>query len=142
MKTITFFLFLLISGGLLAQDFKVTATSQGWAGGICCRHGVNYSVTVTTGKLDIDSVNVMSVCIENKRYITSSLTVIKYKNSFTISFGYAADDHVYDGIDDEHIPKKDNEISCDKNLVIFKLNGEMFSLKIENVTQLPYLAYP
>lgn len=142
MKPVITFLLLLISECCFTQDFKVSATSQSWSGGVCCRHGVNYSVTVNTGKLDIDSIKVLSICIETKRYTSSSLRVVKNKNSFTCSFGYSVDGNEYDRIDDEYISKKDIDQPCGENLIIFKLNGEIFSLKIEQIVELGYIAYP
>ena len=144
MKSFLLFFFLLFSYKGYTQNFKVTATSQGWAGGICCRSGVNYNVTVSTGKLNIDSVKVLSVCVDTKRFTSSTLTVNKSKNSFTVSFGYSVDGKKEIGDIDEtdKTNKSDNYKPCDENLIIFKLNGEIFSLNIEQIIQLEYIAYP
>jgi len=150
MKALLTLLALVCGINSFAREFKVSATSQSWAGGICCRHGVNYTVTVNTGKLNIDSVKIQGVCMDNKRYTHSFLTLTKTKHSFTVSFGYTIswqsvtqDDILANSSDKKYNnSSSENQKPCEENQIVFKLNGEIFTLKIENVEQLFPLAYP
>lgn len=119
------------------------ATSQGWAGGVCCVSGTNYSVVFELSKsikkFEVDSVYVKAYgwapitlhseySVDNKRRINVSFE--SRRNEY--------DPYLYDrAVLIPFIRNFEGEA-----LIILKVNGKRVDKTISSFEELMFLAYP
>lgn len=91
---------LIAAGGsaLKAQSvLLVEATSQGWAGGVCCRHGENFNIhlKILHGKTPVvlDSMWLNGYCFSLKEYNTTTKNQEKI-SVINITQNIIIDDHL------------------------------------------------
>jgi hypothetical protein len=135
MKKIFFLLTLVFSSGAWAQVFKTSLTAQGWAGGMCCATGVNYTLTITGNVAELEKLAVVAVCVDKHYFENFNVSSVKTASgsSYRIySFSYSI--NPYSPADTEQNPK-----SCDNNRIYLEENK---FLTIESRSDLPFLAYP
>jgi len=137
MKSILFiFLFFVPLPGS-AQKLTLSGTAYNWAGGVCCRHGTNYSITVQTGHKQINSLEIIRLCFDGYAY-SKHHALYQDKNSFSLGFEFVIDDKE---TNIEEV-KRNLPETCSENILVFKLNGKKHSLVIENIQWLASEAYP
>lgn len=134
----TLFLFPFLSFGQLPTVSK--ATSQGWAGGACCVSGTNYSITISGSEEILKDFKVNSVCIGGNKFDTSMVTVNAYTKEnikyIILSMGIVNSEYPRDfKIIDKTPPCPDNEVN---------FNGckSSYTLQIDKVEELMFVAYP
>lgn len=138
-------LLLLLTTSILssnAQPKFVKATSQGWAGGMCCRQGTNYVITISGTKKELEKLKVTSVCIGNMKFDSPHTTISNYNNdlnaSLIINCNYSYDSHEEDlNNEPQTVPEK-----CDELCVIYKTPKKKGKILITNVEALGFIAYP
>ncbi|HLP11901.1 MAG TPA: hypothetical protein VK177_08230 [Flavobacteriales bacterium] len=134
----------LVSLNGICQLPTVQATSQGWAGGVCCRSGINYSVTLTGKKGTLDDFKVSSVCIGGLQFESAQINVrITDAGDKTIVYlhmGTSHNDTEYrpDGIKEETFKQG----TCSDMQVNYSTGRKRQTVIIEKVDELEFLAYP
>lgn len=135
MKNILFILAFVSVSGAKAQVFKTSLTSQGWAGGVCCATGVNYTLTISGNAAELEKLVITAVCVDKNYFEVFNASPVRTSNGKyyrTYSFSYTT--NPYSPIDTVQDRK-----SCDENKIY--LEGNKF-LMIESRNELPYIAYP
>lgn len=149
MRTIfLFILFFLITFTMFAQDIKLRgATSQSWAGGVCCRSGINYVITLesadTTAELKVDTVWVGNTCYYNSDAATISVirNVVGGKGEYNIQVSEVWDERVepYSG---SQVPKVKCPYSGEANIICHFKKKYPKHITVEKFTELDPIAYP
>lgn len=139
MKNILILLAFFTCIGLNAQDFKVTLNSRAWAGGVCCRMGVNYTLTITGKTNDLQKLVVEAICIDG-RYLTVEhssplATGSKKKSTRTFTFSYSSDTNPNTGLNGITSPP-----GCKESGKVYTSDGK--SLTIESHKRLDPVSYP
>lgn len=137
MKYTLLLLFFNLSLSVYSQT--VTAKKQGWSGGVCCRSGMNYYLTITCEKGETLSLirEIDSVSIDGMLFEASQLQINQSDSVITIHFGYSQDE-----IRNEYIREEITRKTELANKIYYKQNHTNSSLKIPEVIELFYLAYP
>lgn len=131
-----------------SQQVSVTsATQQGWAGGICCVHGVNYTVNVKVilnkQPITFDTLWTEGYCHDLAKYNSKAL---KQQDTLYIRFseGISINDHQPYILDQQQevIPLCYN--ANKKGVLLqYRINKEIYSLNVTPYLQeLMFLAYP
>ncbi|MFT5777536.1 MAG: hypothetical protein ACI837_000472 [Crocinitomicaceae bacterium] len=150
MKLVVALLFISFLGTSFGQ--KVTkATSQTWAGGVCCSWGTNYAVEIKLKK-PTDEMKIVEVWLNGGGKLIGSI----YKNPtakslYTVTFELSQNYNPYDGSDEidklliEEIKEVDL-ITAPKYigaaLLVLELNGKRKELEIDSFEALQMIAYP
>ena len=134
-----------------AQEFTVTkATSQGWAGGVCCRTGVNYHINFSTSdtvaKFDLDTlwIGERFFLLDKKQNNPATITLKNGKKIISISVGTSCDernDYLIEKKIEEKKPKapKYAGVAC----VIYRdKKNAVKHFVVEKFEALMFLAYP
>ena len=121
---------------------KVSGTSQDWAGGVCCSSGTNYSITIIfPEEIDAKCVDIDSLHLNGALFCGNSWRAFITDSSITLSFGKSY--HRYDNyIDPELINNPLKNYSITDNNIYYRYKRKEYVLAIENMVELPYLAYP
>ncbi len=141
MKTFIIIITIIISGNLFAQPKFVKATSQGWAGGMCCRTGTDYAITISGTKKELESLKIKSVCIGGMKFESPRTTLISTKTgtsfSLLINCGYS-----YDSAEENQSLIQKKPDSCNENCISYNKKLKEIKLKITEVEALEFIAYP
>lgn len=152
MRAILFLFVILFSNlNLKSQTFKVhSATSQDWAGGVCCASGTNYQIVLVTDRTE-EKIRIDSLWIGQKLFALNDkdgYSVVCNKNSektfYTINVGVSTNrygDYEIDPIDDKKTIEKAPKYSG-AGLLIYHINKKRMVIEILSFKELPYLAYP
>ncbi len=138
MKTIlTIVLSFVLFSGISQEVIK--ATSQSWAGGVCCRTGVNYHVTIKTD-IPASDLSVKKIWLEGATQPISGNVTQGPKGQVYITFGIQSD------ITGHYIEIKDpdmKEIECEGAASITLLYGKKeIKVIVKNFETLMMIAYP
>lgn len=139
-------IFIIVSS--LAYGQKVTkATSQRWAGGVCCRSGVSYVVTLSLEK-PTKNVELYSVYLRGYGWIKGGMySPAGDDQHFQVSFGtYRDDSEIIDTyrIQPIKVEKKEEAdlVFNGEALIVLKVNGKDVKIEVDRFEALPHLAYP
>lgn len=119
------------------------ATSQGWAGGVCCVSGTNYSVVFELPK-SIKKFEVDSVYLQTYGWIPSTLYPeysVENERRINLSFGIRQDEnspYLYNEVLEKPIIRNFEGAA----LIILKVNGKQVEKTISSFEELMFLAYP
>lgn len=135
----TFFILLSFALSFSGYSQTVSAKKQGWAGGICCRSGMNYYLTITSEKGETLSLikEIDSVSIDGMLFEGSQLQIMKSDSIITIHFGYSQDE-----IRNEYIGEETTRKTNLPNKIFYRQRCANASLDIPDIIELFYLAYP
>jgi hypothetical protein len=152
---ITLISILAIINSAISQDFKlIKATSQSWSGGVCCRSGINYFISLQTKNKEIipDTVwingNYYSLNINDKENPDQMKRDSKNNaTTFTISVGETHDER--DNTPDKLINKEDtqdkiipNKIFQGAALVSYNYKNKQCYFQVKEFEVLPVISYP
>lgn len=139
MKHFTFLLALFFYTFSFSQieKFEITGTRQDWAGGVCCSSGTNYSLKVTSTELDLSDFAIDSIYLDENVFY-QNIQVSKGKNFIQINFGLYFNHNQKDFFIEEKIIQKPKK----NNVLILCKGNQKFELKITELKELEYLAYP
>jgi hypothetical protein len=143
MKKLIAFISILVCGNVFAQPIFVKATSQGWAGGVCCRQGTDYVITLKGTKKEMEKIKINSVCIGGMKFDSPQATP-QYTTSDTLAHliircSYTHDEREFNPGD--QIQKETVQL-CNElclNYTLAKKEGKVLITKVE---ELFYIAYP
>ncbi|MBL4704598.1 MAG: hypothetical protein JKY54_08760 [Flavobacteriales bacterium] len=145
MRILFFLLALFFSFNAFAQTIE-SATSQRWAGGICCKTGVKYIVYLDT-KIPVDQFSIESIWLKNYGLVTGGhLYVIPNKeNQILVSFG-TQHNHRIDH-DLKTIEEQNHYISVmpefnGNALIILRKGKQEIKLEIDQFQSISILTYP
>lgn len=154
MKTVFSILLLFFAcSSFKSQTFVInSATSQDWAGGVCCSSGTNYQISLSTENTD-KKIRFDSLWIGQKAFALNEkdgYSVVCNRNaektSYTIHAGISYNRHGdYDSDKIIEVEKKPIEKAPSYSgvaLIIYHVNKERKVLEIASIKELPYLAYP
>jgi hypothetical protein len=135
---------ILVSLNGICQLPTIRATTQGWAGGICCRSGTNYQVILTGKKETLDNFKAGSVCIGGLQFeseqINVSTTTVDNKTVVYLNMSISHDEA--DMRPDLIIDKSAKQTSCSTMQVNYSTGWKHHTIIIEKVEELEFLAYP
>lgn len=121
----------------------LTATSQGWVGGVCCVSGINYNVVFDLPN-SVKTFEVDSVFVQNIGWMSSTLYLVNKDDSARkmnvfFQFGTGEMDNEYV----EKIKERPKNLNFEgAALLVLKINGKRVEKIITSFEQLQFLAYP
>lgn len=130
--------------GAYAQSIQVkSATSQHWAGGICCRHGVNYTINLKVIR-NKTAILLDTLWLEGYGKSLADYNIKKANKSDTLSIeildGISFDDGM---IDFEVNPKHVYDGTKMGILLEYRIGKKKISLNLSRlIIDLEFLAYP
>ncbi|HYG53451.1 MAG TPA: hypothetical protein VD905_21330 [Flavobacteriales bacterium] len=134
---------LLLSLNGFCQLPTIKATSQGWAGGVCCRTGTDYHITLTGKKGTLDNFKVTSVCISGLQFSSDQIRVSSVTN------GTETTVHLNMGVTRNEAEDRPDKIkeevqqpACTDMQVNYSTGKKRQTLIIGQVEALPFIAYP
>lgn len=121
------------------------ATSQGWAGGMCCRTGINYVVNISLPK-PVEKVELKAIFLRGEGLIHGGIYSPGGDNqNFQVNFGTSEDysRHVEQII----VIDKNKELLempyfSGEALIILLVKGKEVKVEVDGFEALPYVAYP
>ena len=125
-----------------AQKIKISATSQSWSGGVCCKTGTNYQI-ILTGKSNLfKNVDATSVCIDGRKFKKELLIIKKSEsNNYSTIIIYCG----FSQNENDNLSEANNKVIYEKcseaNVMLTSLSKKQI-IKIDLIQVLPYLAYP
>lgn len=144
MKAFTLLLFLSI-GSIVFGQTVVKATSQSWAGGVCCRTGTNFSVSIQVEN-GCKSIGLKEIWLKGEGLLTGiiyPLAPIEKNGQVNITFRVSYDSNNYEIIR-ESIENRDEgmpEFEGDA-LILMIMDNKEYQIIVKEFESLPYLAYP
>jgi hypothetical protein len=126
------------------------ATSQGWAGGMCCATGTRYQISITVDSTD-KKFRLDTLWIGQQFFAldkTDGYTVIANhtdgKSAYTINVGISSNHYREDDIDlkKEIISIVKAPIYTGEACLVYHTNKMRKQFEIKEFKELPYLAYP
>ena len=149
MKKRMYLLLALLSFASCAPAQEVTqATRQGWAGGVCCVSGVNYTVTVLLKHQEPKTVEVEKIYLQGQHGMegtVQSTGALPEGTRCTITFGTRRDetrDIRIMPIDPNELRQPDMRQFEGQALLILKVDGKPMEVIVTEFQEMPYLAYP
>lgn len=144
MKSIIFVLSILAVQQLHSQTV-VKATLQGWAGGVCCVSGSNYSATILLPSSPKE-ISVNGVYLQNSGKMEGTI-VSKIETPdgmfITVNFGTRVDDNdAYDYIRKEQIVSIEYKSFEGAAFIELNVDGMVVGVIVEEFEMLEFLAYP
>ena len=140
-KTLFFFILLVSTFHGNSQEI-IKATSQGWAGGVCCVSGTNYSVTFllkdTPKTIEIEGVYLQNT---DKLYSTLSHPLVQKDGTYyTVNFPTRFDEN------DRYLEKEIKPIVTKnfdgKALILLKIDKKTVEIVVTEFESMGFLAYP
>lgn len=123
----------------------VKATSQGWAGGMCCASGTNYAVTLLLDTEPKD-FRVEGIYLQGsgKMGATNVIHTISMENKiiYSIHFGNVFNNNEYPEMTKEKIEVIEQRKFDGKALIELNINGKSINVIVEEFEMLEFLAYP
>lgn len=151
MKYLLSTLLLVLTFASNAQEV-VKATSQGWAGGVCCVSGTNYAVTFKSSS-GPDAYKIEEIWLSNQARPLSGTLAQATKGEVIVNFGITRDETY----NHEILPPDDIKVDEEATrhdallqkpdfkgvaLIVLKKNGKKMKVIVEKFEELPFLAYP
>lgn len=136
----------LISSFLFSANGQtvVKATEQGWAGGVCCRSGTNYTATLLFAK-EPTTISVDGVFLQNGGKMEATIvqvTPLTKETYYMIHFGTSHNQNEYPEMTKQKIEVTERRNFEGKALIVLIINGKPKDVIIEDFEQLKFLAYP
>lgn len=122
----------------------VKATSQGWAGGVCCISGTNYTATLLFAK-EPTTITVEGVYLQNTGKIEASIVkqvTGEIGTYYLIQFGNTINHTEYPEMTKQKIEVTERRNFEGNALIVLIINGKPTDVIIEEFEQLMFLAYP
>ncbi|MFN3342004.1 MAG: hypothetical protein ACK40M_04860 [Flavobacteriales bacterium] len=91
MLRLLFLLILLIPATCYAQSDSATLHTHRWAGGICCRHGSNYTLTFSDFREKGIGIDSIVVCNGMRSFTVKGSAITRSGNLFVITFSEVYD---------------------------------------------------
>lgn len=148
MKSLLLSLLVLASTSLMGQGLVLaSASSQAWAGGVCCTYGVDYAFTLQGGRAE--TVLVLDTLWIGLQWYTASgtsrvHTAVTYNASsqtHTISAGYRVNQYEdYFGDDMQRLPRFPSYKG--EALLVCHADGRRKVIVVPAIAELPPIPFP
>lgn len=140
-RALFFFVLLLSAFHGKCQEI-IKATSQGWAGGVCCVSGTNYSVTFllkdTPKTIEVDGVYLQNT---GKLYCTLSHPLVQKEGTYyTVNFPTRFDEN--DRYIEKEITVVERRAFEGKALILLTVDKKAVEIIVNEFEYLDFLAYP
>jgi len=118
------------------------ATSQSWAGGVCCATGTNYVVDIELVNKP-ENIEIQEIILAGYGPISGNLWPPMEQDQKKISITFNTSNNVHHVIYDSYpdIKKSDDEIDC-AALIVLRIDGKLSEMRVESFEALMYIAYP